>query len=155
MAKVSSTPGKTRSLNFFLVSEHFHFVDLPGYGYAKVPKSVRKSWGELIENYLKKTEELIGLVMLIDCRREFNDDDMMMFEWLAARELPVLLVVTKTDKLNQHQTNLKVQQVEAQIGAPAIPFSVKTGVGRQDLISSILELVSEKLNTGKAPKHGK
>lgn len=142
LAKVSSTPGKTRSLNYFLVNDQFYFVDLPGYGYAKVSKQMRKSWGELIEGYLKKTPELIGLVFLLDCRRDLNEDDNMMFEWLAERQTPVLMVITKTDKISRHQTNLKVRAVENIIGAPAIPYSVKTGTGKQQLIGSVLDLVA-------------
>ena len=146
LAKVSSTPGKTRSLNFFSVNEQFYFVDLPGYGYAKVSKGMRKSWGELIENYLKKTDQLVGLVMLLDCRRDMNEDDNMMLEWLVEKKIPVLMVITKTDKISKHQTNMKVQEVEKLLDAPAIPYSVKTGIGKQQLISSILELVAEQYN---------
>jgi GTP-binding protein len=142
LAKVSSTPGKTRSLNFFLVNDQFYFVDLPGYGYAKVSKEMRKSWGQLIESYLKKTNELLGLVFLLDCRRDLNEDDNMMFEWLAERQTPVLMVITKTDKISRHETNQKVRAIEEMIGAPAIPYSVKTGTGKQQLIGSVLNLVA-------------
>lgn len=143
LAKVSQTPGKTRSLNFFSVNEQFYFVDLPGYGYAKVSRSMRKSWGELIENYLKKTDELIGLVLLLDCRREMNEDDNMMLEWLVERKIPVLMVITKTDKISKHQTNMKVHQIENLLDAPAIPYSIKSGIGKHQLISSVLKLVAD------------
>lgn len=146
LAKVSGTPGKTRSLNFFSVNNQFYFVDLPGYGYAKVSRSMRKSWGELIESYLKKTDELIGLVLLLDCRREMNEDDNMMLEWLVGRKIPVLMVITKTDKISKHQTNLKVHEVEKLMDAPAIPYSIKSGIGKQQLIGSVLDLVAGHTN---------
>jgi len=143
LAKVSSTPGKTRSLNFFLVNDSFYFVDLPGYGYAKVPKHVSKSWGELVEGYLTTEKRLIGLVMLLDCRREMNDDDHMLLGWLVDRALPVLMVITKTDKISRHQTSLKISKVESELDIPAIGFSIKSGVGKQQLIGSVLSLVAE------------
>jgi GTP-binding protein len=143
LAKVSQTPGKTRSLNFFLINEQFYFVDLPGYGYAKVSREMRESWGKLIEAYLTRSPELIGMVLLLDCRREPTDEDVMILDWLAARELPALIVVTKTDKLSRGKVNQKVKQVEAEMGVPAIPFSIKTGLGKHELIGAVLDLVTD------------
>lgn len=141
MAKVSSTPGKTRALNFFLVNNRFYFVDLPGYGYAKVPEQVRESWGELIETYLTQAESLKGLVLLLDCRREPTGEDLELIEWLARRELPTLMVVTKIDKLNRDKSNRKIHQVEKQLGLPAIGFSSLTGVGKRELMGAIFDLM--------------
>ncbi len=143
LVKVSSTPGKTRSLNFFMVDEKFYMVDLPGYGFAKVSKKMRASWGQLIEDYLTRSMDLIGLVLLLDCRREPTPEDLELLGWLAERELPVMVVVTKADKLSKSDVNQKVNRIETELGVHAIPFSTKSGLGKRELIRSVLELVSE------------
>lgn len=146
MAKVSSTPGKTRALNFFLINESFYLVDLPGYGYAKVAKTVHAGWGALIETYLTKSEHLAGLVLLLDSRRDLSDDDLELLEWLAARKIPALCAITKADKVNRDQINRKVRQVEKEIGIPALAFSSLKGTGKFDLVMAVIELVKEYSN---------
>lgn len=143
LAKVSATPGKTRSLNFFLINDTFYLVDLPGYGFAKVSKSLRHDWGKLIEDFLTKGPHLIGLVLLIDVRRDVSDDDVMLLDWLAARKLPALAVITKTDKVTRDQMNRKVRQIEQNLNIPAIPFSAISGLGKDELIRSVHYLISE------------
>jgi GTP-binding protein len=143
MAKVSSTPGKTRSLNFFLVNDKFYLVDLPGYGYAQVSKSIKSTWGEMIETFLTKAEHLAGLALLIDSRRDPTPEDMQMLEWLAARKTHCLAVVTKADKVNNDQVRRKVKQVETQLGVSSMPFSAHTGAGRNELAAAIVALVTE------------
>jgi GTP-binding protein len=143
MAKVSSSPGKTRALNFFAINDRFYFVDLPGYGYAKVSKQLRAQWGEMIEEYLNRSDRLIGLVLLLDCRRDPTDEDYQLLQWLATRQIPALVAVTKTDKLNRDRTNRKVAQIEKAFGAAAIPFSAVTGTGRSELLAAIAALVNE------------
>jgi GTP-binding protein len=146
LAKVSSTPGKTRSLNFFLVNDRFYLVDLPGYGYAKVSKAMRASWGRLIQGYLEQSRQLIGLVWLLDSRRDVNEDDMQLLGWLAERELPVLTVVTKADKVSRDKVNRKVRQTEEELGTPTLAFSSVTGQGRKELVGSVLNLVESSGN---------
>lgn len=143
MAKVSSTPGKTRSLNFFLMNDRYYLVDLPGYGYAKVSKSMKKEWQRLIGEYLDKSSTLIGLVLLLDVRREPNDEDHQLMEWLAARGVPVLVAVTKADKVKRGQVIQKVAQIEKEFGLPAIPFSTVSGMGKKELMGSIETLVND------------
>lgn len=143
MAKVSSTPGKTRALNFFLVNDKFYLVDLPGYGYAQVSKTIKATWGELIEQFLVKAEHLAGLVLLIDSRRDPTDEDIQMLAWLAQRKLVCMTVVTKSDKVNRDQLGRKVRQVELSLGVPALPFSALSGDGRKELSAAIAELVKE------------
>jgi GTP-binding protein len=143
LAKTSNTPGKTRSLNFYLVNDRFYFVDLPGYGYAKVSKTERAGWARLIEEYLERSERLVGLVVLLDCRRELNEHDSRLFDWLARKELPGVAIVTKADKLSRHKLNRKIQQVETETGLPAIPFSTVTGLGKRELQSAVWDLVAE------------
>ncbi len=144
MAKVSSTPGKTRSLNFFLVNERFYLVDLPGYGYAKVAKTVKETWGKLVNEYLETCTDLIGLVLLLDCRREPNAEDRRLMDWLAEKGLPAMAVVTKVDKLSGDKASKRVRQIEEQYGLPATPFSSLKGIGRRNLVHSILDLVEQK-----------
>lgn len=143
LAKVSGTPGKTRSLNFFLVNEKFYLVDLPGYGFAKVSKTLREQWGKLIEEYLTTGEHLVGLVLLLDVRRDVTDEDFMLLDWLAARHLPALAVITKTDKVSRDQANRKVRQIEQALNIPAIPFSSISGIGKDELIGSVNSLILE------------
>jgi len=144
LAKVSNTPGKTRSLNFFVVNNRFYFVDLPGYGYARVSKSERAGWGKLIEGYLRGSEQLAGLVLLLDCRRELTDDDRRMLGRLAESRLPALVVVTKADKLNRDQLQRKLRRVENELNLPAIAFSSLSGIGKNELLAAIGELVAAK-----------
>jgi GTP-binding protein len=143
LAKVSNTPGKTRSLNFYLVNDKFYFVDLPGYGYAKVSKTERAGWAELIGEYLEKAENLIGLIVLLDCRREPNDDDLRLLQWLDRKELPGIAIVTKADKLSKEKLKRKVQQVEADFGLPAIPFSILSGQGKKEIQTAVISLIDE------------
>jgi GTP-binding protein len=142
LAKVSSTPGKTRSLNFFLVNDKFYLVDLPGYGFAKVSKSMRNDWGELIAKYLTTSRQLTGLVLLLDVRREITDQDRQMLNWLGQRGLPALAIITKTDKVNKNEMSKKVSSVERELMIPAIPFSSITGVGKDELVGSINDLIA-------------
>jgi GTP-binding protein len=142
LAKVSSTPGKTRSLNFFLVDEKFYFVDLPGYGFARVPVAVKEEWTRLIEAYLTTGKHLVGLLLLLDCRRDLTNDDLKMIQWLAERELPVLIALTKVDKLTRDKTNRKVKLLERELGAGVIPTSVVSGEGKNELVQAVRELMS-------------
>lgn len=146
MAKVSSTPGKTRSLNFFQMNDRYYLVDLPGYGYAKVSKSMKKDWQKLVGDYLEKSSTLIGLVLLLDIRREPNAEDEQLMAWLAARGVPVLIAVTKADKVKRSQVNQKVAQIEKEYGLPAIPFSIVSGLGKRELMGSIEALVNDSMH---------
>ncbi len=143
MAKVSSTPGKTRSINFFLINNKYYFVDLPGYGYAKVSKSERESWGELIETYLETSRNLFGLLILLDCRREPNEQDKQLMEWLEDKEMPRLAIITKADKLNRDKINRKVRQIENNHNITSIPFSTVDGTGKNEILKAINDLLSE------------
>jgi GTP-binding protein len=154
LAKVSSTPGRTRSLNFFLIDNRFYLVDLPGYGYAKVSKSLSAEWGKLVEQYLSSCDRLLGLVLLLDCRREPTAQDVELVNWLAQRELSVLLAVTKADKVNRDEMNKKIRQVETELGAPAMGFSAVTGFGKDALLRAILGLVKEQSEQTKVQRNG-
>jgi GTP-binding protein len=147
IAKVSSTPGKTQALNFFLADNKFHLVDLPGYGFAKVPVAVKKSWGVLVEGYLTENPNLMGLVFLVDCRRDLQPDDITLMEWVVNRELPFLIVMTKADKLNRNNLNQAVRKLRKVIFGDEnlgdlIPFSAKSGIGKKEVLRWIRAVVS-------------
>lgn len=103
LAKVSSTPGKTRLVNFFLINNDFYLVDLPGYGYAKVSKAEKDSWGKTIEMYLTEREQLKRIVLLVDSRHKPTGDDIMMYEWAKHFGYDVVVVATKSDKLKNSE----------------------------------------------------
>jgi GTP-binding protein len=110
LVKTSSTPGKTQLINFFNINDKFHFVDLPGYGFAKVPENVRKQWQRLIESYLQERESLRNVVLIVDSRHGPTAQDRQLKEWLDYYERPVLIVASKVDKLKRGkiQKNLKI-----------------------------------------------
>ncbi len=147
IAKVSRTPGKTQALNFFLADNRFYLVDLPGYGFAKVPKAVKESWGKLVEGYLTENPNLRGLVFLIDCRREIQPDDMTLLEWVIDRGLPFLIVLTKADKLSRSQLNTTAQKMKRLIfgdekTGQLIPYSSTINLGRKEVLQWIRKVVA-------------
>lgn len=103
LAKVSQTPGKTRLINFFLINDDFYLVDLPGYGYAKVSKKEKESWGNTIETYLNNRHELKRVVLLVDSRHKPTNDDIMMLNWIKHYDYDVVVVATKSDKLSNNE----------------------------------------------------
>lgn len=103
LARTSSQPGKTRTINFYNVNDTFYIVDLPGYGYAKAPKTEIQKWGVMIEKYLQKRQSLLGIILLIDIRHEPSKNDIMMYEWLKHYGYRIIIAATKADKLNRSQ----------------------------------------------------
>ena len=114
-AKTSSTPGKTRLINHFLVDNRFYLVDLPGYGFAKVSKSLRKDFDQMIHGYLAKTQTLLAAIVLIDCRLPLQKLDREMLLWLAKNGIPCAIVYTKTDKLSKLQGQRQIQTIQADL----------------------------------------
>jgi GTP-binding protein len=114
LARVSRTPGKTREINFYSVADRFHLVDLPGYGYARVPDSAKKEWGPLVEGYLEKREQLAGVIQLIDLRHGPTELDRAMMDWLEAKRRPMLLAATKQDKLSRQERNARLSTLKRQ-----------------------------------------
>ncbi len=140
VARVSQTPGKTRALNFFDVNGEFFLVDLPGYGYAKVPDAMRKDWRRLMEWYLGESGGVRGVIHLVDARRAPTEDDRRMVDYLATLELPTLVVLTKMDKLKRSQRDESLKRAMETLGVEAdqlVPFSAKTGEGRDDLLTAL------------------
>ncbi|MBT5795639.1 MAG: YihA family ribosome biogenesis GTP-binding protein [Deltaproteobacteria bacterium] len=125
LVKTSSTPGKTQLINFFNINDKFHFVDLPGYGFAKVPENVRKQWQRLIESYLQERESLRNVVLIVDSRHGPTAQDRQLKEWLDYYERPVLIVASKVDKLKrgQIQKNLKIIRQDLALDATPLAHS--------------------------------
>lgn len=142
LARISSKPGKTQTLNFFLINEVLHFVDVPGYGYAKVSKSERAAWGKMIETYLTKREQLRAVVMIVDLRHPPTEDDVMMYDFLKHYEIPCIVIATKADKIprGKWQKYLKVTKETLDIDPNdhIVLFSSETGLGK-DQAWSIIE----------------
>lgn len=146
LAKTSSTPGKTQLVNFFNVNGRCYFVDLPGYGFAKVPLSVKEAWNRLMHQYLGDREPLRLAALLLDARHKPSAQDAAMLEMLGECRVPTVLVATKTDKLSKNQAQAGVRQIRAELGldsdAVVLPFSSVTGLGRKEL----LDIVGEQLS---------
>ena len=135
LVRTSGSPGKTRTINFFEVEQDWYFVDLPGYGYAKVSKQESEKWGNMIEAYLKDRKQLLGLVLLLDIRHEPNNNDKMLYEWCKHYELPVILVATKSDKLKRSQLQKHTAMIRRALEAEeeVLPFSSLDKTGRERL----------------------
>jgi GTP-binding protein len=142
LARTSSSPGRTQTINFFLVNDDIYFVDLPGYGYAKVAKSVRDTWGAMIEGYLRSREQLKLAVMLVDSRIPPTDSDLMMKDWLDHYRIPVAVVLTKADKLSRNQLNQTLRTDAGMLHTKQIfPFSAVTSYGKDAVLSRIQEAI--------------
>ncbi len=135
LVAVSSTPGKTRAIDFFRVNDTFRFVDLPGYGYAKVPKTVQSAWKKLIDAYLVNRETLVGVVWILDIRRELSELDRMLYDWLCSYSIPYIPVCTKADKVSLGERAKRKDALRKSLGQDAdlVLFSAKTGLGKDVL----------------------
>ncbi len=153
VARVSATPGKTQEINFYRVQAaadsgadaSFFLVDLPGYGFARVPIEVREKWKPLIESYLGGSGELKGVVQLIDARHGPTPDDRRMVRYLANLAVPTLFILTKVDKLGKRERRAQIEKVTTDLGVDpdqVLPFSAKTGEGRDALVDSVGALVT-------------
>jgi GTP-binding protein len=133
LARTSSTPGRTRQLNFFLVNERFRLVDLPGYGFAVGPSREREAWGPLVEGYLRDRATLAGVVVIVDARRGLQAEEIELLGFLATIGRPALLVATKMDKLGRGAATTALRKLAGVAGkaVPVIGFSAHTGEGRE------------------------
>ncbi|MGM0920969.1 MAG: ribosome biogenesis GTP-binding protein YihA/YsxC [Bacillota bacterium] len=141
LARTSSKPGKTQTLNFYIINEVLHFVDVPGYGYAKVSKSERDAWGKMIETYFTKRRQLCAAVLLVDLRHAPSKDDVMMYEFLKHYDIPTIVIATKADKIpkGKWQKHMKVvrETLDKDPNDPLICFSSETGQGKVEAWSAI------------------
>jgi len=147
LAKIGSIPGKTRQLNYFLINDEFYLVDLPGYGYAKVPEQIRAGWRKLVEDYISERENVNMVFVLIDARHEPTYLDELMVSWLEYYEIPFAVVLTKADKISKNKMEKQVYRSSKIVNnedlcKDYIPFSIITGEGKND----ILKLVGQALD---------
>lgn len=136
LAKTSNSPGCTQMINFFTVNNQLSLVDLPGYGFAKVPVAVKNKWGPMVEAYLKERSALRLVLFVLDIRRDPGEKDLAMFRWLEFYRIPYLLVITKIDKLSKQQTLLRRRAILDFFLRPSVPavlFSARTGAGKEEL----------------------
>lgn len=147
LAQTSRRPGKTQALNFYDVGGACYFVDLPGYGYAKAPASLRRAWRPLVENYLRESAELRGVVQLVDARHGPSPLDHRMLAFLAASGLPTLVVLTKVDKLGSTERARRLSRLRADLGLEdddqVVAFSAVTREGREPILQAVEGLIRE------------
>jgi GTP-binding protein len=144
LARTSSAPGKTQSINFYLINGSFCLVDLPGYGYAKVPQQVRKRWSPLIEQYSRSREGLCGVVVIIDARVGPTPLDISLIAWLKDLSLPIIFTMTKSDKLSKNKIAQALHQTAKSLSInpeQIVPFSSQTGEGKKRLWKEVLRLI--------------
>lgn len=153
LARISAQPGKTQTINFYNINDEFYYVDLPGYGYAKVPVEEKARWGKMIERYLKKSVMLKMVFLLIDIRHEPSANDRQMYDWIMANGYEPAVIATKADKLNRSQILRHVKMVREGLGASknsmVIPYSSVTKQGREEiweLIDSLTKTEGEMRN---------
>ncbi len=137
LARTSSQPGKTQTINFYNINSQLYLVDLPGYGYAKVPQSEKEKWGKMIERYLHTSSQLKAVFLLIDIRHEPGANDKTMYEWVCANGYEPIILATKLDKIKrsqiQKQQKILREGLKLRPGTKLIPFSSQTGQGREEV----------------------
>ncbi|MEN3332240.1 MAG: GTP-binding protein [Blastocatellia bacterium] len=145
LAKTSSTPGRTQLINFFRINDAFNFVDLPGYGYARVPSAVKREWGPMIEKYLATRPNLVLSILITDLRHEPSKLDLLMKEWLSARDMPFVIVATKADKLSSNQLRANLSRASAVLKKenPIIAYSAITRSGADRIWKEITTRVAD------------
>lgn len=150
LVKTSATPGKTQALNFFLFEDRIAFADLPGYGYAQVPLSVKKKWGPMVQTYLEKRETLKLILFLMDIRRVPNQDDLQFLDWVVHGNKAMILVLTKVDKVNRNERKNNTTKILEALGASNIHYvyySATKNQGRRELLAMIHDAIkSEKIS---------
>ena len=146
-ARTSSQPGKTQTINFYNINEIFYFVDLPGYGYAKVSEKMKEQWGKLIEKYLLNSKQLRIVFLLVDIRHEPSANDRNMYEWIVHHGYNPIVIATKMDKINRSQLQKHIKMLKNGLnvveGTPVIPFSSITKQGRDEIWEYILDYYQE------------
>lgn len=137
LAKTSNTPGRTQLINFFTVNGSISFVDLPGYGFAKVSQSIKKDWGDMMDAYLRERQNLAMVIFILDIRRDPSEDDLSLRDWLEHYRIPYISILTKADKLSNNQAIVRKKLIEKSLGTNAqkktILFSAKTQKGKEEL----------------------
>lgn len=148
-ARTSAQPGKTQTINFYNINEELYYVDLPGYGYAKVTKGTQEKWGKMIENYLQKSQMLKAVFLLIDIRHEPSANDKNMYEWIDYNGYQPIIIATKADKINRSQIQKHMKMIKTGLnvkpGTTIIPFSALNKQGRDEIWELIEKLISDEV----------
>lgn len=146
LARVSGAPGKTRSINGFLINDAFLLMDLPGYGFARRSAAEQNSWRNLVDGYFQKTQSLLHLLLLCDIRHDVSAGDVQMAQWLQYYEIPFTLVATKADKIAKSKRPMQVQKLKRQLAAQdALAFSALEGVGKDALLTALDRILTQSL----------
>ncbi|MGD9253643.1 MAG: ribosome biogenesis GTP-binding protein YihA/YsxC, partial [Holophagae bacterium] len=155
-AKVAKAPGKTRTLNFFLVDEGYYLVDLPGYGYAKIGRQLREEWGRELGRYIVEEERLAGVVALLDIRHGLTARDRELQQFLLETGVVRQVVLTKADKVGRGQRAAMQQRIQRELGlhVPPLAVSVRSGEGRKDLLRSVHEMLGRWRENQRSEIHG-
>ncbi|MCR5234259.1 MAG: ribosome biogenesis GTP-binding protein YihA/YsxC [Lachnospiraceae bacterium] len=147
LARTSSQPGKTQTINFYNINNELYFVDLPGYGYARVSKDVKEKWGSMIEKYLRRSRQLKAVFLLVDIRHEPSANDTEMYKWIVGNGYDPIIIATKLDKINRSQVgkNVKIIKEKLKVGKDTlvIPFSASTKQGRDEIYEVIDRLTAD------------
>ena len=147
LARTSAQPGKTQTINFYNINDQLYFVDLPGYGYAKVSQQEKEKWGKMIEKYLHRSKVLQAVFLLVDIRHEPSANDRQMYEWILANGYHPIVIATKLDKINRSQIAKQVKLVKQGLGVDkdtiVIPFSAETKQGREEIYALIDQLTGK------------
>lgn len=144
LARTSSTPGRTQSINFFRINEKISFVDLPGYGFTKVPTEIKQQWKPMVETYLKSRKSLKLVVVILDSRREPSTGDINLLEWLQFFKIPALVVITKIDKISKNQRTNQKSLIKEQLAleeSQVVMFSALNGEGKEEIWKKVLSLL--------------
>ena len=144
LVRTSSTPGRTQLINFFNINEAFSFVDIPGYGYAKVPAAVKKNWGPMIETYITTRKTLKGVVLIMDIRRKPGPEEMNMLDWLNHYDIPSIPVLTKSDKFSKTKQQIQRKEIANTLSADKdnlILFSAKSRQGKEKVWDAVKKLI--------------
>jgi len=149
LARTSGTPGKTQTVNFYRINEAFYLVDLPGFGYARVPRDVRKSWGPMVDRYMASGRRVAGALIVLDIRRTPGEAEKGLYQWLAGFDIPVVTVLTKADKFSRSRRAAKVREFGLFLpdSAPVV-FSAVSGLGKAHLLKSIFEMTRGNQESG-------
>lgn len=155
LVRTSKTPGHTRKLNFYLINNRFIFVDLPGYGFARVPRVMQMKWGPMVENYLRKRDELAAVVVIVDARRAPTDSDMGLIDFLKSQLIPVIVAATKADKISRGRMTSHRKLIVESVGesAPVVLFSSQNGQGKKELWNEIKRFIELKRRRQSRPDH--
>jgi len=149
LARTSSSPGKTQTINFYEINKEMFFVDLPGYGFAKVSMKERARWGKMIENYLHTSKQLRAIFLLVDIRHKATQNDVEMYEWMLAMGFAPIIILTKLDKIKRSQVQKNIKIVKESLGVVdgtiMIPFSAKTKQGRDEILNLVEQICSEEM----------